>query len=273
MKTSTSTLMQILEILIYQGPQTIEETAKKIGKHYTTAMRRLKEMNEQALIIDEAFARTLRDEPPPANEGPQSYHVTENGLILYFLVRPKEAFARFEEIAEKHAEKFLTFKWYPYFASRGLGEVIQHRFKVALINTRSDVYAQMMLFGDTITGKDEDQLLRFFPFFSDMDRERADRITFGFINFVKTKPREFELLDQYNPQGGVIVSKNPFFTAYETDEGFSRLMDVFRAVDENPELARLKRETMDSYIRGLELMKENVEAWIKLNRDRKASNL
>jgi len=265
LKTSTSTLIQILETLIYQGPQTIEETAKKIGKHYTTAMRRLKEMNEQALIIDEAFARTLRDEPPPATEGPQSYFVTENGLILYFLVRPKEAFARFEEITEKHAEKFLTFKWYPYFVSKGLGEVIKQRFKIALINTRSDVYALMTLFGDTITDRVEDQILRHFPFFSDMDRERVDRVTFGFINFVRTKPREFELLDQYNPRDGVIIGKNPFFTSYETDEGFSRLMDVFRAVDENPELARFKQETMDSYIRGLGLMRENVEEWSKLN--------
>jgi len=257
LRKKNPTIIKILELLIYQGPQTIEQIADQINKHYTTAMRRTKEMMENMWILDEVFAKSLEEDPRPVSvDGAQRYVVTELGIVVYFLLNPETAFARFGEIAERHPKKFHVFKWYRYFVAHGLGEAIKHRFRIALLNTKSDAFTSLMLSEETMGG---DDLLRFVPLFSVMERLRVDRVTFGFNNFVDVHPKSFEIYSQSNAEEGFSVTRNPFFVSYETALGRGYLMDILRVVDLSPELSRLRDETVDSYLSGLEYMKHYVE--------------
>jgi DNA-binding transcriptional ArsR family regulator len=267
LKKKTPTMLQILEILIYEGPQTIEEIASKIGKHYTTAMRRLKEMYENLWVHSEEYLRSLDEETPRSfSDGPQRYVVAETGLIVYFLTHSKEALSRFGEIAERHSGMFLTFKWYPYFVSKGLGDVIKDRFMLALMNTRSEMYFTMMLLEESVYSDDLDQLSRYSPFFTERDRVRLDRVAFGFNNFLFNTPKSLEMRELQLVEGwGFVVSKNSLITFFETNEGLRRLREVLMAVDENLELYRFKVETLNEYSMSLGFMKEDVEKWIDAN--------
>ncbi len=264
LKKKTPTMLQILEILIYEGPQNIEAISLKIGKHYTTAMRRLKEMYEMLWVHTEEQLRSLDEETQRSfGDGPQRYVVAEKGLIVYFLTHSKEALSRFEEIAERHSDMFLTFKWYPYFVSKGLGDVIKDRFMLALMNTRSEMYFTMMLLEENISPDDLDQFSRYSPYFSEWDRVRLDRVTFGFNNFLFFTPKSLDLRGLHLVEGkGFVISKNSLITSFEASEGLGRLREVLEAVDENSELYRFKLETLNDYSMSLGYMKEDIEGWI-----------
>ena len=226
-------------------------------------MRRTKEMMENMWILDEVFARSLEEDPRSVSvDGAQRYVVTELGVVIYFLLNPETAFARFGEIAERHPKKFHVFKWYRYFVSHGLGEAIKHRFRIALLNTKRDAFTSLMLSEESL-GVGGDDLLRFVPLFSAMERLRVDRVTFGFNSFVGVHPKSFMDYSQRRAGEGFSVSRNPFFVSYETALGRGYLEDILRVVDMNPELSRLRDETIDSYISGLEYMKLYVEEWKK----------
>jgi len=51
MKKKEPTFRKILEALVFEGPLTIEEIADKIGKHYTTALRRVNELVKEGCLI------------------------------------------------------------------------------------------------------------------------------------------------------------------------------------------------------------------------------
>jgi DNA-binding Lrp family transcriptional regulator len=93
---------------------TISELAEKIGKDYSTASRRIKDLENRGMI------KKNYEKYDSVN----SYKITFYGIVLYLRTsyekgKPDLVFKKVDIIAKKHPDKFPLFKYLEYFKDKG----------------------------------------------------------------------------------------------------------------------------------------------------------
>lgn len=123
MQKKYASLINALKFFAMNKEGTIEQLAMNIQRDYTTAMRTIRKLEDRGLIKLDRLERTDR-------KGKQRkiYRIMLQGLFTYMRFDVKNAFAKFDEIAEAHSDKLLTFKKWEFFKKKGLGALIKKRF-------------------------------------------------------------------------------------------------------------------------------------------------
>jgi len=130
-----ASLLSTLEFFVFHKQGTIEDVASYINKDYTTALRLIRRLEDMDLLKIERFEKTK-----VKGKERKIYQITLHGLFTFANCCKELVDSKFEEMAEAHSDKLITFKKWKYFKERKLSETIKKRFFDSLKTYKVAIY-------------------------------------------------------------------------------------------------------------------------------------
>jgi len=123
-KRSANTDLEILKSLATQGEADLETIAQKIGKDYTTVLRRIRELEKNKIV---ELSRLERTEAKGKER--KIYRITIMGL--YLLSATKFLWENIDTIAQNHKNLLITFSKWDLFVKSGFRSLVVERLITA----------------------------------------------------------------------------------------------------------------------------------------------
>ena len=130
---------KILKTLALEGEADLEALAQKVGKHYTSIMRRLKFLEKEYNAV---YVSRLETTPRKGRER-KIYNLTLTGLFL--LLGLRSSWKYIDQIAEKQQDKLLIFKKWNFLAKRGLRNYVVDTLKVIMSMIAADIIRDALI--------------------------------------------------------------------------------------------------------------------------------